>query len=236
MSFHQFRWPLSAVLAGVAVIATLAWHPLLYGAESPSLLAPPTVDNPKSAGPPQTAVISGGCFWGVQGVFEHVRGVQKVVAGYSGGEKSTAFYGMVGMGTTGHAESVKITFDPAQISFGQILQIAFSVAFDPTQVNGQGPDIGNEYRSEIFYADDSQKRVAESYIEQLTGAHAFRRPIATRVDPLKGFYAAEDYHQDYLVHNPTAMYIVINDLPKVENLRRAFPDLYSERPVLVSSR
>jgi peptide-methionine (S)-S-oxide reductase len=116
------------------------------------------------------------------------------------------------------------------------LQIAFSVAFDPTQVNGQGPDIGNEYRSEIFYADESQKRVAESYIGQLTGAHAFRRPIATRVDPLKGFYAAEDYHQDYLVHNPTAMYIVINDLPKVENLKRAFPELYSERPVLVSAR
>jgi peptide-methionine (S)-S-oxide reductase len=172
----------------------------------------------------------------VQGVFEHVRGVQKVVAGYAGGEKSTASYGMVGMGTTGHAESVKITFDPAQISFGQILQIAFSVAFDPTQINGQGPDIGSEYRSEIFYADEVQKRVAESYIEQLTGAHAFRRPIATRVDPLKGFYAAEDYHQDYLVHNPTAMYIVINDLPKVENLKRVFPDLYSERPVLVSAR
>jgi peptide-methionine (S)-S-oxide reductase len=236
MSFHQFRWSAGAALAGVAVIAALAWHLPLYGAEAPTLLAPPTDDNPKAAGPPQTAVISGGCFWGVQGVFEHVRGVQKVVAGYSGGEKSTAFYGMVGMGTTGHAESVKITFDPAQISFGQILQIAFSVAFDPTQVNGQGPDIGNEYRSEIFYADDGQKRVAESYIEQLTGAHSFRRPIATRVDPLKGFYAAEDYHQDYLVHNPTAMYIVINDLPKVENLKRAFPDLYSERPVLVSAR
>jgi peptide-methionine (S)-S-oxide reductase len=229
MSFHQFRWSAGAALAGVAVLVALAWS-------SPTLLAPPAVDNPKSAGPPQTAVISGGCFWGVQGVFEHVRGVQKVVAGYAGGERSTAFYGMVGMGTTGHAESVKITFDPAQISFGQILQIAFSVVFDPTQVNGQGPDIGSEYRSEIFYADESQKRVAESYIEQLTGAHAFRRPIATRVDPLKGFYAAEDYHQDYLVHNPTAMYIVINDLPKVENLKRAFPDLYTERPVLVSAR
>ena len=236
MSIHKSRWSLSAALAAVAVVAVLAWHPPLYGAESATLLAPPAVDNPKAAGPPQTAVISGGCFWGVQGVFEHVRGVQKVVAGYAGGEKATAFYGMVGMGTTGHAVSVRITFDPAQISFGQILQIAFSVAFDPTQVNGQGPDIGNEYRSEIFYADESQKRVAESYIEQLTGAHAFRRPIATRVDPLKGFYAAEDYHQDYLVHNPTAMYIVINDLPKVENLKRVFPDLYSERPVLVSAR
>jgi peptide-methionine (S)-S-oxide reductase len=236
MSLHKFRWSLSAALAGIAVMAVFAWHPPLYGAEAATLLAPPAVDNPKAAGPAQTAVISGGCFWGVQGVFEHVRGVQKVVAGYAGGEKSTASYGMVGMGTTGHAESVKISFDPAQISFGQILQIAFSVAFDPTQVNGQGPDIGSEYRSEIFYADDSQKRVAESYIEQLTGAHAFRRPIATRVDPLKGFYAAEDYHQDYLIHNPTAMYIVINDLPKVENLKRVFPDLYSERPVLVSAR
>jgi peptide-methionine (S)-S-oxide reductase len=236
MSIQKSRWSLGAALAGIAVMAVLAWHPPLYGAEAAALVAPPAVDNPKAAGPAQTAVISGGCFWGVQGVFEHVRGVQKVVAGYAGGEKATAFYGMVGTGTTGHAESVKIIFDPAQISFGQILQIAFSVAFDPTQVNGQGPDIGNEYRSEIFYADESQKRVAESYIEQLTGAHAFRRPIATRVDPLKGFYAAEDYHQDYLVHNPTAMYIVINDLPKVENLKRVFPDLYSERPVLVSAR
>jgi peptide-methionine (S)-S-oxide reductase len=236
MSSHKLNWSAGAALAGIAVVAALAWHRPLYGAESPTLLAPPAVDNPKAAGAPQSAVISGGCFWGVQGVFEHVRGVQKVVAGYSGGDKSTASYGMVGMGTTGHAESVKITFDPAQISFGQILQIAFSVAFDPTQVNGQGPDIGSEYRSEIFFADDSQKRVAEAYIEQLTGAHAFRRPIATRVDPLKGFYAAEDYHQDYLVHNPSAMYIVINDLPKVENLKRAFPDLYTERPVLVSAR
>jgi peptide-methionine (S)-S-oxide reductase len=162
MSFQKFRWSAAAALAGIAVMAVFVWHPPLYGAEASTLLAPPAVDNPKTAGPPQTAVISGGCFWGVQGVFEHVRGVQKVVAGYAGGEKSTAFYGMVGMGTTGHAESVKITFDPAQISFGQLLQIAFSVAFDPTQVNGQGPDIGNEYRSEIFYADDSQKRVAES--------------------------------------------------------------------------
>src|ERR1700683_2273470 len=168
MSFQKFRWSAGAALAGIAVMAVLVWHPPLYVAEPATLLAPPAVDNPKTAGPPQTAVISGGCFWGVQGVFEHVRGVQKVVAGYAGGEKSTASYGMVGMGTTGHAESVTITFDPAQISFGQILQIAFSVAFDPTQVNGQGPDIGNEYRSKIFYADDGQKRVAESYIEQLT--------------------------------------------------------------------
>ena len=226
---------LLAVLV-LGVVGMMALRAPLFGAESAVVIAPPKVDNPKAAGAPQTAVLAGGCFWGVQGVYEHVRGVKNVLAGYAGGDRATAQYETVSSGGTGHAESVKITFDPAQISFGQILQIAFSVAFDPTQVNGQGPDIGNEYRSEIFYADDSQKRVAESYIEQLTGAHAFRRPIATRVDPLKGFYAAEDYHQDYLVHNPTAMYIVINDLPKVENLKRVFPDLYSERPVLVSAR
>jgi peptide-methionine (S)-S-oxide reductase len=195
-------------------------------------LASPALDNPKAAGPAQTAVLAGGCFWGVQGVFEHVRGVQKVIAGYAGGDKSTAEYETVSSGGTGHAESVKITFDPSLISYGQILQIAFSVVHDPTQLNRQGPDVGTQYRSAVFYGDDTQKRIADAYISQLDKSHAFSRPIVTRVDPLKGFYPAEDYHQDYLIRNPAAPYIAMFDLPKIENFKRTFPELYSGRPVL----
>jgi peptide-methionine (S)-S-oxide reductase len=221
-----------AALVGIAAAGVLLWHQPLLGAEAPVIIAPPAVDNPKAAGPSQTAVLAGGCFWGVQGVFEHVRGVQKVVAGYAGGERSTAQYETVSSGTTGHAESVKITFDPAAISYGQILQIAFSVVHDPTQLNRQGPDAGTQYRSAIFYADDSQKRIAQAYISQLDQSHVFGHPIVTRVDPLKGFYAAEDYHQDYLIHNPTQPYIAYYDIPKIENFRRTFPELYSGQPVL----
>jgi len=181
-------------------------------------------------------VLAGGCFWGVQGVFEHLRGVQKVVAGYAGGEASTAQYETVSSGTTGHAESVKITFDPAQVSYGQILQIAFSVVFDPTQINRQGPDVGTQYRSAIFYADETQKHIAEAYISQLDQSHAFPRAIATRVDPLKAFYSAEAHHQDYLIHNPSAPYIAYYDIPKVENFKRTFPELYSGRPVLAGAQ
>ena len=169
-------------------------------------------------------------------MFEHARGVKKVLAGYAGGERSTAQYDAVSTGSTGHAESVQITFDPAQITYGQLLQIAFSVVYDPTLLNRQGPDVGSQYRSVIFYADADQKRIAEAYIAQLDKAHAFARPIVTRVDPLKGFYAAEGYHQDYLFHNPSAAYIAVNDLPKIENFRRALPELYSGNPVLVSAR
>ncbi len=208
----------------------------LYGAESAVVIAPPVVDNPKAPGPLQTAVLAGGCFWGVQGVFEHVRGVQKVVAGYAGGDKSTAQYETVSSGRTGHAESVRITFDPAQVSYGQLLQIAFSVVSDPTLLNRQGPDTGTQYRSAIFYADDTQKKIAEAYIAQLDAAHVFARPIVTRIEPLKGFYAAEDYHQDYLVHNPTQPYIAYNDIPKVENFKKLFPEIYSGQPVLVNAR
>ncbi len=232
-SLSPMRWLGLAALAGIGFAVLQA---PLYGAESPVVLAPPALDNPKAAGAPQTAVLAGGCFWGVQGVFEHVRGVQKVVAGYAGGDKSTAQYGTVSSGTTGHAESVKITFDPEQISYGQILQIAFSVVHDPTQLNRQGPDVGSQYRSAIFYADDTQKRIAQAYIAQLDNAHAFPRAIVTRVDPLKGFYPAEDYHQDFLIHNPAYPYIAYYDIPKVENLQRIFPELYSGRPVLVSAR
>lgn len=233
MSFRKFTSPLRlAIIGGLAIVGVVVYHSPLLGAEAPVIIAPPALDNPKSAGSSQTAVLAGGCFWGVQGVFEHARGVQKVVAGYAGGEKFTAQYETVSSGLTGHAESVKITFDPAVISYGQILQIAFSVVHDPTQLNRQGPDVGTQYRSAIFYTDENQKRIAQAYITQLDQAHVYTRPIATRVDPLKGFYAAEDYHQDYLIHNPTQPYIAVYDLPKIENFRRTFPELYSGQPVL----
>jgi peptide-methionine (S)-S-oxide reductase len=222
-------------LIGAAAIGALLWRFPVLAAEAPVVIAPPAVDNPKAAGPMQTAVLSGGCFWGVQGVFEHVRGVQRVVAGYAGGEKATAQYETVSSGNTGHAESVKITFDPAVISYGQILQIAFSVVHDPTQLNRQGPDVGSQYRSSIFYDDDTQKHIAQAYISQLQQAHAFARPIVTRVDALQGFYPAEDYHQDYLIHNPTQPYIAIYDMPKIENFRKTFPELYRGQPVLAKN-
>jgi peptide-methionine (S)-S-oxide reductase len=233
MSFRNFSTPVRvAALIAVVAMGVVLSRSLLFGAEAPVVIAPPAVDNPKSSGPPQTAVLAGGCFWGVQGVFEHVRGVQKVVAGYAGGSGSTARYETVSSGGTGHAESVKITFDPAAISYGQILQIAFSVVHDPTQLNRQGPDVGTQYRSAIFYADEDQKRIALAYIAQLDQAHSFARPIVTRVEPLRGFYAAEDYHQDYLIRNPTQPYIALYDIPKIENFKRTFPELYSGRPVL----
>ena len=236
MSFRRTNWSIPLIGAFLGAVAVTLWHTPLYGAEAAVLIAPPQVDNAKAPGATQTAVLAGGCFWGVQGVFEHARGVKKVLAGYAGGDRSTAQYDTVSTGATGHAESVQITFDPAQISYGQLLQIAFSVVYDPTLLNRQGPDVGSQYRSAIFYADADQKRIAEAYIAQLDSARAFARPIVTRVDPLKGFYAAEGYHQDYLVHNPTAAYIAINDMPKVENFKRALPDLYNASPVLVSSR
>jgi peptide-methionine (S)-S-oxide reductase len=183
----------------------------------------------------QTAVLAGGCFWGTQGVFEHVKGVRQVLAGYSGGAKATAHYEMVGTGTTGHAESIQITFDPAVVSYADILQVFFSVAHDPTELNRQGPDTGSQYRSEIFFADESQQKTAQAYIAQLEQAHVFRHPIVTRVDPLKGFYPAEGYHQDFLVRNPTYPYIVYEDLPKIANLKRELPQIYVDQPVLVAA-
>ncbi len=223
------------LLLGAGAIGAVLWRAPMLAAEQAVVLPPAAIDNPKVPGPAQTAVLSGGCFWGVQGVFEHVRGVQRVVAGYAGGEKGTARYETVSSGTTGHAESVKITFDPAAISYGQILQIAFSVVHDPTQLNRQGPDVGTQYRSAIFYADDAQKHIADAYIAQLQDAHVFPRPIVTRVDALRGFYPAEDYHQDYLIHNPTQPYIAMYDVPKIENFKKTFPDLYRGQPVLAQN-
>jgi peptide-methionine (S)-S-oxide reductase len=175
---------------------------------------------------PQTAVLAGGCFWGMEGVFEHVKGVAKVTSGYAGGRAETANYPTVSTGTTGHAESVRITYDPARISYGQLLKVYFSVAHDPTELNRQGPDTGTQYRSEIFYTNEGQRRVAQAYIRQLQHAHVFSRPIVTRVSSLKGFYPAEAYHQGYLRNHPDQPYIVINDLPKIDHLRQQFPGWY----------
>ena len=194
---------------------------------------PPTVDNTKSSGPLQTAVLAGGCFWGMQGVFEHVRGVKQVASGYTGGAAGTAQYETVSEGDTGHAESVQVTYDPTQITYGRLLQIFFSVAHDPTELNYQGPDHGTQYRSAIFPANPEQRSVAQSYIAQLDKAHVFSGPIVTRVEDFKGFYPAESYHQNFLALHPDYPYIVINDLPKVSGLKRMFPDLYRNDPVML---
>ena len=179
------------------------------------------------------AVLAGGCFWGVQGVYQHLKGVTRAESGYAGGERASAEYERVSEGDTGHAESVRIEFDPRQVSYGQLLQVYFSVAHDPTQLNRQGPDTGTQYRSEIFAQTPRQAEIARAYIAQLDAAHAFARPIVTRVEPGKHFYPAESYHQDFLTRNPHNPYIMINDLPKVANLQRLFPQLYRESPVLV---
>jgi peptide-methionine (S)-S-oxide reductase len=175
----------------------------------------------------QTAVVAGGCFWGIQAVFQHVKGVISATSGYSGGAANTAEYELVSNGDTGHAESVKIVYDPSQITYGQLLRVFFSVAHDPTELNRQGPDTGNQYRSSIFYGNDEQKRIAESYIAQLEKAKVFPRPIVTQVVPLKAFYPAESYHQDYAARHPDNPYIVFNDAPKVAHLEQQFPDLYT---------
>ncbi len=190
----------------------------------------PVLDAPlTSARGQQTAVLAGGCFWGVEAVFEHVKGVIKVTSGYSGGAASTAQYETVSTGATGHAESVRIIYDPSQISYGQLLKVFFSVAHDPTELNRQGPDTGTQYRSAIFYGNEEQKRIAEAYIAQLNQAKVFHGPIVTKVTALQSFYEAEGYHQGYLDRHPDEPYIMINDLPKVENLRKHFPDLYKAK-------
>jgi peptide-methionine (S)-S-oxide reductase len=218
---------LTASCVGLAASAAKAAEPAV-------VIPAPTLDAPAAAtAGPQTVVLAGGCFWGVQGVFEHTKGIIHAVSGYSGGKKETAHYEMVGTERTGHAESVQITYDPKQISYGKILQIYFSVAHNPTELNYQGPDQGPSYRSAIFYADEEQKRVAEGYIAQLDKAHVFPKPIVTKLEPLSGFFPAEDYHQDFLVLHPSHPYIVFNDLPKVENLKRLFAADYRDMPITV---
>jgi peptide-methionine (S)-S-oxide reductase len=194
----------------------------------------PALDEPAATATTETAVFAGGCFWGVQGVFQHVRGVTQAVSGYAGGKAATAHYDEVSDGDTGHAESVQVTYDPRQVSYGKLLQVYFSVAHDPTQLNRQGPDSGTQYRSTIFVADAMQRQVAQAYIAQLGKAGVYGKPIVTTLEDLKGFYRAEAYHQNFLVNNPRYPYIVYNDLPKVANLKQMFADLYREQPVLVA--
>ena len=199
------------------------------------LVPPPAIDLPAGGRTSDIAVLAGGCFWGIQGVYQHVNGVSSVVSGYTGGQEETAQYEKVGTGRTGHAESVRIVFDPRVISYGRLLQIFFSIAHDPTELNRQGPDDGPQYRSAIFPTSAEQARVAKAYIQQLNDAHAFPADIVTTVEAGKEFYRAEGYHQDFLERHPSYPYIVVNDLPKVADLKRVFPDLYRTKPVLVGA-
>jgi peptide-methionine (S)-S-oxide reductase len=211
----------ATLLAACGIVATLA----------ASTFPDPIKDiHVTGSAAPQTAVLAGGCFWGVEAVFEQMNGVTDVVSGFAGGSQLTAHYSIVSSGATGHAESVRITFDPAKVTYGQLLKVFFAVAHDPTELNRQGPDDGPQYRSSIFYANDDQKTIADAYIHQLNSAHVFIRPVVTTVVPLKGFFPAEDYHQNFLARNPDYPYIVVNDLPKLRALRAEFPELLKNPP------
>jgi len=231
MPKHPATWTLTLL----ALFAALGFAMTQATAETARQIPPPTSDaTPSADATSEVAVLAGGCFWGVQGVFQHVEGVTNAVSGYAGGNETAAHYEMVGTGRTGHAESVRVTFDPRKISYGRILQIYFSVAHDPTELNRQGPDVGTQYRSAIFPTTPEQERAARAYIDELNKARVFDAAIVTSIEPGKSFYPAEDYHQDFLTLNPSYPYIVINDLPKVRALESLFPDLYRKDPVLVS--
>jgi peptide-methionine (S)-S-oxide reductase len=234
---HQRKVILRAVpsigIAAALLLAALAPWASSAADEDARAIPAAAVDEGPAQSSAEVAVLAGGCFWGVQGVFQHVTGVTRAVSGYAGGDAATAQYELVGTGTTGHAESVQITFDPSKISYGKILQIYFSVAHDPTELNYQGPDMGTQYRSTIFPTSEAQARVAKAYIAQLDAAHVYGDSIVTTIEPGRTFYPAEDYHQDFLVLHPRYPYIVFNDLPKIENLKRIFPDVYRTDPVLV---
>jgi peptide-methionine (S)-S-oxide reductase len=227
------KFSVAAAVLGL-VIAGLSLSPAAVRADSAvQALPPPAIDVTRAGAGLQTAVFAGGCFWGVQGVFQHVKGVTQAVSGYAGGSVAHPSYEQVSSGDTGHAESVRVTFDPSQVSYGTLLRIFFSVALDPTEVNRQGPDSGTQYRSELFVQGAEQEKVARAYLAQLDAAHVFSRPIATRVDPAGPFYPAEGYHQDYLDRHPDAPYIAINDMPKVRALETLFPDDWRATPVTV---
>jgi len=228
----MYRFAVRGAIA-LAVIAPLA---ALSRPSSHSPIAVPeaAVTSLPAAPGLQTIVLAGGCFWGIEAVFEHIKGVTDAVSGYAGGTKEQADYETVSTGTTGHAESVKVTFDPTKVSLEKLLQVFFSVATDPTQLNRQGPDVGPQYRSVIFFADEEQARIARAYIDQLTKAKVYPRPIVTQVVKLQGFYPAEDYHQNFAERNPTYPYIVYNDAPKVANLKKQFPDLYRQETALAA--
>jgi peptide-methionine (S)-S-oxide reductase len=213
--------PLRAVILAVGMLTMLTFATVAARADFP----PPPAEAAAPRGTTETAVLAGGCFWGMEGVFERLKGVKDVVSGYSGGAARTAHYELVGTGTTGHAESIRVVFDPSQISYGTLLEVFFSVAHDPTELNYQGPDHGTQYRSAIFYADEAQKKVAEEYIRTLDKARVYKKPIVTQVVPLSAFYPAEDYHQNFMDRNPDYPYIVYWDRPKVEELKKEFPQL-----------
>lgn len=234
--FHSMNMGKTLRLGSMFLVGALVVSACLPAAESAVVVPSPAVDEPATSASSETAVLAGGCFWGVQGVFQHVKGVTQAVSGYAGGLRATANYDEVSTGTSGHAESVEVTYDPKQISYGSLLQIYFSVAHDPTQLNRQSPDSGPQYRSAIFPRNAMQQKVALAYIAQLNQAKAFHAPVVTRVEMGKEFYPAEAYHQNYLVLNPTNGYIVVNDLPKVEHLHALFPQLYRAQPVLVAQR
>jgi peptide-methionine (S)-S-oxide reductase len=219
-----------AFLSAGALLLVRAAH----STESATRIPPPAHDEAAGAAHTETAVFAGGCFWGVQGVFQHVRGVKEVMAGYSGGAANTAQYERVGEGDTGHAESVRITYDPAQVSYGHLLQVFFSVAHNPTELNYQGPDHGTQYRSAVFPTSTAQRDIATAYIAQLDSAHVFKDKIVTRVENYKGFFPAEGYHQNYLTEHPESPYIAINDLPKIGDLKQMFPAMYRNDAVLVT--
>jgi peptide-methionine (S)-S-oxide reductase len=227
------RWLSLAVAIGVVAVAATSLGVWPSSAETAKVVPPPAADLPTAQGT-EVAVLAGGCFWGVQGVFQHVDGVTSAVSGYAGGDKTTADYNRVSSGRTGHAESVRITYDPSKVSYGRLLQIYFSVAHDPTELNRQGPDVGTQYRSTIFPQNEEQARVAKAYVDQLNQAKTFSAAVVTTIEPGKPFYAAEAYHQDYMTLNPTQPYIVFHDKPKLENLKRLFPAAYRAEPMLVS--
>ena len=215
------------IFAGIGVLAWATAKPNDGRANAKSAYPRPAVDAPLATSKSEeTAVLAGGCFWGIQAVFQHLKGVTSSTSGYSGGVAKTAHYDEVSTGETGHAESVKIVFDPSQVSYGQILMIFFSVGHNPTELNRQGPDYGTQYRSSIFYSSDEQKKIAEAYIAQLNAAKIYAQPIVTQVVPLQAFYPAEDYHQDYLKNHTYEPYIMMNDLPKLTSLKKEYPDLY----------
>jgi len=228
----KFSRILVPALIGVAVLA-VTLNGKIAARDSAKAVPAPLVDEPAGSQTSEIAVLAGGCFWGVQGVYQHVKGVTNALSGYAGGAQNTAEYERVSGGSTGHAESVQVTFDPRVITYGKVLQIFFSVVHDPTQLNRQGPDVGTQYRSAIFPANADQANVAQAYIAQLNQARVFNTAIATKIEPGRAFYPAEGYHQDYLDHNPTSPYIAYNDLPKIDDLRHVFPDLYRAKPVLV---
>ena len=226
--------PHAALVVALLLLAGLAIRNYPAAAESARALPMPAIDAPPDQATSAVVVLAGGCFWGVQGVFQHVKGVTSAVSGYAGGDKKTAQYEIVSSGTTGHAESVQVTYDPRQISYGRLLQIFFSVVHDPTELNRQGPDTGTQYRSAIFSANADQANIAKTYIAQLDQARAFKKAIVTRIEPDRTFYPAEKYHQDFLTQNARNPYIVTYDLPKIEDLKHLFPDLYRAAPVLVA--